>query len=193
MPERPPPASVAYGGGSRSLGEGWTPQNVGGCINPTRVPVTRGPLRGTLRGVAGVATCRFKRVCYTVRSAVWQHKRRRLPHGARGGRRASHAGGTLAITAPAHGGRHGGRRGGRPDGRRHRLRRRDRHGGGKACHAPRRRQGLPSHFAVWQAAPPPPPGTPRENASADACGGPGGEPPCRGGRGGAASGGRHHF
>ena len=39
---RIPPASVANGGEGRSLGEGLTPQNVGGCVSPTRVFVTRG-------------------------------------------------------------------------------------------------------------------------------------------------------
>ena len=39
---RNPPASAANGGEGRSLGKGQTPQNVGGCVSPTRVPVTRG-------------------------------------------------------------------------------------------------------------------------------------------------------
>jgi hypothetical protein len=71
---RIPPASAAHGGEGRSLGKGWTPQMLAAVQPRPRSRHAGFRCASALRGVAGVATYRFTRSCYTVIQA------RRLPH-----------------------------------------------------------------------------------------------------------------
>ena len=73
---RIPPASDAYRGESRSLGKRIDAAQCWRLYQPH--PRSRHAgfrCASALRGVAGVATCRFTRSCYTVRFSMWQPPR----------------------------------------------------------------------------------------------------------------------